>query len=80
MDAASPTPPGLLLRERRIAQELSVRKLAGIIGVDPGYLSRIERGMAEPSKALLLRLSRTLEMPPGQVLSHAGKLPIDIER
>lgn len=33
----------------REAQELSVRGLAARAGVNPGYLSQVERGLADPT-------------------------------
>jgi transcriptional regulator with XRE-family HTH domain len=48
------------LRRARLDQGLGLRELARIIGKDPAYLSRVERGLSTPSPKVLLRLSRAL--------------------
>ena len=52
-----PRPP---LRDVRLAQKLSLREVARAAGIDAGYLSRIERGEAQPSSEVLLRIARVL--------------------
>lgn len=51
------TPP---LRAVRQAQGLGLREVAQKSGIDPGHLSRVERGQASLSLESLARLARTL--------------------
>ncbi len=39
---------GTTVRKLREAQELSLRRVAGLLGITPGYLSRIERRLEKP--------------------------------
>lgn len=48
------------LRAVREAHGLSLRHVARMAGVDPGYLSRVERGLQRPSLPLLLGVCRAL--------------------
>lgn len=48
------------LREARIAQRLSLREAARRSGIDPGHLSRVERGQSALSVASLRRLATVL--------------------
>src|SRR4051812_6738028 len=70
---------GPLLRERRQDMRLGVRQLARMVRVDPGHLSKVERGTADASEDLLARLSHALDLPVGRVLPLAGKLPAGVE-
>ncbi len=54
---------GVLLREWRAAQGLSQLALALAAGVSSRHLSFIETGRAEPSRAMVLRLAETLDVP-----------------
>jgi len=60
------------LREER--QEYSVRKVAGRLGVQPSYLSKVERGeVAPPSEATIVRLAAELEQDADESLpEHEG--------
>ena len=50
------------LRAVRIARGKSLRSTASGAGIDPAHLSRIERGMSQPSLEVLLALARELEL------------------
>ena len=56
--------PGLggLVRERREAAGLSLRELAGRLGVSASLLSRIENGVAQPSVTTLYGLTSELDL------------------
>lgn len=57
----------------------SVRKTAGRVGIEPSYLSKIERGeMPPPSERAILRLARELGMSGDMLLAAAGKIPSDV--
>jgi transcriptional regulator with XRE-family HTH domain len=53
---------GDLIRTRRIALGMSLRDVAGITGMSPSTLSRIERGLLEPGICLCASLSRLLRV------------------
>ena len=69
---------------RRTLQEddrrYSLRQVAKRIGVEPGYLSKIERGqVAPPSEAATVRLARELDQDPDVLLALGGKVSSDLQ-
>lgn len=57
----------------------SVRKLAARVGVQPSYLSKVERGeVAPPSEATIRRLADALGEDPDVLLALAGKVSADL--
>ncbi len=63
-------------RDRRF----SVRQVARRIGVEPAYLSKIERGdVAPPSEAKTRALARELGEDPDVLLAMAGKVSSDLQ-
>ena len=61
--------------------EYSVRKVAGRIGVQPSYLSKVERSeVAPPSEATIVRLSTDLEEDSDVLLALAGKVSEDLRK
>ena len=59
----------------------SVRQVAQRIGVEPSYLSRVERDEeAPPSEDTIVRLARDLGEDPDVLLAMAGKLSSDLKR
>lgn len=75
---------GTFLRARR--EELlatdasySVRQVAGRIGIQPSYLSKVERDIGSPpAEETLVRLAADLELDPDVVLALAGKVSKDL--
>ncbi len=66
--------------ERRIGAIYSLRKVAERIGVQPSYLSKVERGeVAPPSEATTLRLANELEVDGDILLAMAGKVSTDLK-
>jgi transcriptional regulator with XRE-family HTH domain len=51
---------GLEIKRLRADAGLSIRQLAGAAGIDHGYLSQIERGVVEPSFAVLIAIGHVL--------------------
>jgi transcriptional regulator with XRE-family HTH domain len=75
--AASPV--GELLRHWRGVRHLSQLALAGEVATTQRHLSFIESGRSQPSRAMLLRLARTLDIPireRNQLLLAAGFAPL----
>ena len=69
-------------RERILRQDrsFSVRQLAQRIGVEPSYLSKIERDqVAPPSEVTITRLAQELNEDPDLLLAMAGKVSSDLQ-
>ena len=70
------------LREklRETDRTYSVRQVAGRIGVEPSYLSKVERGhVAPPSEETVVRLAEVLGEDPDVLLALAGKVSGDLQ-
>jgi len=70
------------IRERRFAQDraFSLRQLARRIGVEPSYLSKVERGETPPpSEAKIVLLAQELGEDPDPLLALAGKVSSDLQ-
>ena len=70
------------VREERLIKDrsFSVRQLAQRIGVEPSYLSKIERDhVAPPSEAAITRLAQELGEDPDLLLAMAGKVSSDLQ-
>ena len=76
---------GEYLRERREAKRLedrsfSLRQLAQRIGVEPSYLSKVERGLEPPpSEAKVKALAKELDQDPDILLAMAGKVSTELQ-
>lgn len=76
---------GATLRKRR--EELreedprySLRQVAGRVGVQPSYLSKVERGLVPPpSEETLVALAGELDLDADVVLALAGKVSSDLK-
>lgn len=69
------------IRERLRAHDrrYSVRQVARRVGIEPAYLSKIERGdVAPPSEATTVRLAQELGEDPDVMLALAGKVSADL--
>ena len=61
------------------SSEYSVRKVAGRIGIQPSYVSKVERGeVAPPSEATILRWAEAIGEDPDVLLALAGKVSADL--
>lgn len=56
------------IRQARIARGMSQRQLAQLVGVDPSYISLIERGQRTPSPQLLAAIAEALGLRPEELL------------
>ncbi|GMR13655.1 MAG: hypothetical protein BMS9Abin29_1867 [Gemmatimonadota bacterium] len=76
---------GAFLRERREElrrhdRSFSVRKVAERIGVQPSYLSKVEREkVAPPSEETIVRLAEEMGLDPDVLLAMAGKVSSDLQ-
>ncbi len=67
-------------RLRREDRSFSLRKVAGRIGVEPAYLSKIEQSEAlPPSEATTVKLAKELGEDPDMLLAMAGKVSSDLQ-
>ena len=58
----------------------SVRQVAQRVGIEPAYLSKIERDhMAPPSEVVIRRLAEELNEDPDLLLAMAGKVSSDLK-
>ncbi len=75
---------GRFVRECREAKAdtdpaFSVRKLAARIGIEPSYLSKIERAeLPPPGEGTIRRLAEALGEDPDALLALAGKVSSDL--
>jgi len=66
---------------RRDDRDFSLRRVAARIGVEPAYLSKIERGVfPPPSEEVIVKLAGELGEDPDVLLALAGKLSSDLRR
>ncbi len=66
---------------RQDDRRFSLRQVAFRIGVEPAYLSKVERGdVAPPSEATTVRLARELGEDPDVLLAMAGKVSGDLQQ
>jgi len=79
------SPFGAMIRELREARQAadrsySLRQLALRVGVEPSYLSKVERGETPPpSEAKIQLLARELGEDPDLLLALAGKVSSDLQ-
>jgi len=64
---------GERIREKRLAQGLTLEKVAFDADMDASNLSRIERGMQQPSSALLKRIATALHTPVSQLYGEPAE-------
>ena len=75
---------GRFIRDRReelreLDSTYSVRQVAGRIGVQPSYLSKVERGeVAPPSEGTIVRLAEDLDVDADVLLALGGKVSSDL--
>ncbi len=81
----SPSPSfGETLRERRLAKAgsdraFSLRQVAERIGIEPSYLSKIERGeQPPPGEKTIRRIAHELGEDPDTLLAIAGKVSTEL--
>ena len=65
---------------RESDNKYSVRQVAQRIGIEPSYLSKIERGeQAPPSESTIRAIAKDLEEDPDVLLAMAGKVSGDLQ-
>ncbi len=82
---ADATSFGAYVRERREARRAadrsySVRQVAARLGIEPSYLSKVERGQVPPpSEDTVVRLAEVLGEDADVLLALAGKVSTDLK-
>lgn len=74
---------GAFLRSLRKQKKKTQRDLAGEVGVDFTYLSKVENeapGFSTVSEGTLLKLADALGADPDEMMTRAGKVPSDVKR
>ena len=67
-------------RMRDESPQFSLRQVAQQIGVEPAYLSKVERGeVSPPSESTICRLAKVLNEDPDVLLAMAGKVSSDLQ-
>ena len=67
-------------KQQRVGNSFSLRQIAGRIGVEPSYLSKIERGLEpRPSEETTRALAVELGEDPDLLLAMAGKVSGDLQ-
>ena len=79
MDPPPSSPLGEYIRRQRELQKLSMRQLAGLVGISNPYLSQIERGLRDPSEKVLDAIARSLEVS-AETLHAQSQMTKDAER
>jgi HTH-type transcriptional regulator, competence development regulator len=76
---------GEYLRQRREEKRaadpgFSLRRVAASVGIEPSYLSKVERGeQPPPSEETILALARELDEDPDVLLALAGKVSKELQ-
>jgi transcriptional regulator with XRE-family HTH domain len=68
---------GDYLRKQRQLAQLSLRQLADLTKVSNPYLSQIERGLHQPSIAIIKSLAAALNLSVSDLLAHAADIASD---
>ncbi len=68
---------GGFIRDQRLRDQLSLRKLSELAGVSNPYLSQIERGLRKPSAEILQAIARALQISSETLYVRAGILDDD---
>ena len=68
---------GTYLRTQRHLAQLSLRQLADLTNVSNPYLSQIERGLHQPSIAIVKALAEALDLSVSDLLAHAADIDSD---
>jgi transcriptional regulator with XRE-family HTH domain len=59
------------IKAARSARRLTLAGLAAAVGLDKGYLSKVERGLKVPSIATMLKIAHALEIPVSQLFGES---------
>lgn len=63
------------IKTARLTQNLSLRDLAELTGLDHSYIGRLEKGIPTPSRDTVIKLAKALKIPENTLLIKAGYMP-----
>jgi HTH-type transcriptional regulator, competence development regulator len=66
------------LKRTRSSRGLGLRGAAGLIGVSPTYLSRVENNLEAPTEEKIQKLAEVLGDNFDELMQLAGKVPADV--
>ncbi len=70
---------GERIRTLRMEMKITLRKFAAMIEVTPTYVSKIERGEAQPpAEDVIKRMANILQCDVDDLITLAGKVPSDL--
>jgi HTH-type transcriptional regulator, competence development regulator len=70
---------GELIREKRLAKQITLRRFAEMLNVSPTYVSQFEQGEGSPlAPARLAEIAKLLGENPDELIALAGRVPNDI--
>jgi len=69
------SPLGEFIRRQRELRDLSMRQLAGLVGISNPYLSQIEHGLREPSEKVLDAIAENLQLSADVLYEQSGRRP-----
>jgi HTH-type transcriptional regulator, competence development regulator len=65
---------------RRTDRTFSLRQVAQRVGIEPSYLSKVERDIGSPpAEDTLVRIANEIEVDPDVLLAMAGKVSTDLK-
>ena len=68
-------------RYRQKEPRFSLRQVAGRVGIEPAYLSKIERAeVSPPSESTIKKIAKELDQDPDVLLALAGKVGVDLQK
>jgi len=65
---------GKIIKQQRVAVELTLKELSAVSGISSSYLGRVERGERFPSARILRKIAKPLGFEEGELFSLAGYL------
>ncbi len=71
---------GEVVREARLAADLSLRDLAKKLEISASYISDIENDRRVPSEKVMVQLARTLKLHFNDLMARAGRVGDQAER
>jgi transcriptional regulator with XRE-family HTH domain len=70
---------GELVRRKRIEKEIGLREMAGMIGVSPTYLSKVERDeFSPPAEDKVRKIAEIIGCDSDELLARAGRVSSDL--
>ena len=67
---------GIVIRESRKKNNLSLEVLSGFIGIDTSHLAKIERGEFIPLIDTFCKIAEALDMKPSELMAKVEKKSI----